>query len=117
MQLEAGLSDEAVLHELGARLGQLRLDRNLSQQQLADEAGISRHTLMRLEAGHSVTLSALVRVLRALDLLQGLETLVPQPLPSPLQQLEHQSGRRQRASGSRRKRTDPQRDDWRWGTP
>jgi transcriptional regulator with XRE-family HTH domain len=87
----------------------------MTQHQLADEAGVARITVARLEGGQSVTLSALVRILRALELLENLEALVPQPLPSPIEQLERESGRRQRAAGARR---TPERDDttpWRWG--
>jgi transcriptional regulator with XRE-family HTH domain len=110
------LSDDATLGELGRRVAQLRLDRDLTQQQLADEAGISRHTLLRLEDGQSVTLSAFLRVLRALELLDGLEVLVPEPLPSPLAQLERQGGQRQRASGGHSARDDEP-GAWEWGTP
>jgi transcriptional regulator with XRE-family HTH domain len=118
VRFEDALTDGTVLRELGGRIARLRLDRNLTQQQLADEAGISRHTLLRLEDGHSVTLSALLRVLRALNLLGGLEVLVPEPLPSPLEELERGGLPRQRASGA-------QADDdagadagaWQWGTP
>ena len=110
------LTDEAALRELGGRIARLRLDRNLTQQQLADEAGISRHSLLRLEDGQSVALSTLVRALRALELLDGLEALVPQALPSPLEQLEREHGQRQRGSGTRAE-DDPGARPWRWGTP
>ncbi|MDP2712380.1 MAG: helix-turn-helix domain-containing protein [Solirubrobacteraceae bacterium] len=115
MQITNELVDDAVLAELGRRLTRLRLDRDLTQQQLADEAGVSRDTVLRLEGGRSVTLTALLRLLRALQLLEGIELLVPEPLPSPIEQLEREGARRRRASGSR-----PERDDrapWRWGTP
>ena len=114
MRFANDLADEATLRELGSRIARLRLDRDLTQQQLADEAGISRHTLLRLEDGHSVTLTALMRALRALDLLDGLEVLVPEPLPSPLEQLERERGRRRRASGTRA--GDDARGTWEWGT-
>jgi putative transcriptional regulator len=118
MHFENQLTDEATLQELGRRVARLRLDRDLTQQQLADEAGISRHTLLRLEDGHSVTLSALLRILRALELLEGLETLVPEPLPSPLAALQQQGSQRQRASGLTEER-DPRAGSstWSWGTP
>ena len=112
------LTDAAALQELGHRFARLRLDRNLTQQQLADEAGVSRHTLLRLEDGQSVTLSALLRILRALGLLEGLEALVPEPLPSPLAQLQRHTSQRRRASGLAEGR-EPQAGSstWRWGTP
>jgi transcriptional regulator with XRE-family HTH domain len=116
MRFSNDLTDEATLRELGGRIARSRLDRNLTQQQLADAAGISRHTLLRLEDGHGVTLSALVRTLRALELLDGLEALVPQPLPSPLEQLERERGQRQRASGMHGV-DDAEPGTWEWGTP
>ena len=112
------LTDEATLHELGQRVARLRLDRDLTQQQLADEAGVSRHTLLRLEDGQSVTVTALLRVRRALRLLEGLEALAPEPLPSPLAELRRQTAQRRRASGAteeQRPRVEPSR--WTWGTP
>ena len=42
-------TDDAVLAELGRRLRQRRLDRNLSQQELADRAGLDRTTVGQLE--------------------------------------------------------------------
>jgi transcriptional regulator with XRE-family HTH domain len=116
MRFTNDLTDQAVLDELGRRLSRLRLDRNLTQQALANEAGVSRHTLLRLEDGQSVTLSALLRILRALDLLDGLEALVPVPLPSPLQQLEREGAQRRRATGAHA-RADSEGRPWRWGTP
>jgi putative transcriptional regulator len=117
MRITNEVTDDAALAELGSRLARWRLDRNLTQQQLADEAGVSRITVARVEGGQSMTLSALIRVLRALELLENMEALVPQPLPSPIQQLERESGRRQRAAGARAANEDDEPGPWRWGTP
>jgi transcriptional regulator with XRE-family HTH domain len=46
-------TNEAILRELGSRLRRTRLDRNLNQAKLADEAGIGRATLQRIEEGRS----------------------------------------------------------------
>jgi transcriptional regulator with XRE-family HTH domain len=52
--------------------------RGLTQTQLADRAGVSRDTLTRLEGGTGVGLETLLRVLRALGLLDLLtEALDP----------------------------------------
>jgi transcriptional regulator with XRE-family HTH domain len=59
------MSDEALLQELGQRIARLRLERNLTQAQLADQAG------EHLEAGAAAAqLSLFLRVLRQLDLLK-----------------------------------------------
>jgi transcriptional regulator with XRE-family HTH domain len=116
MPIQRLMSDEALLHELGHRIARLRLDRNLSQAQLAEHAGISKRTLERLEAGAAATqLSLFLRVLRQLDLLERLELLLPEPQPSPLALLEQQQqATRQRAS---RRRIAKPASSWSWGQP
>ena len=79
--------DAAALLELGRRLTRSRLDRNLTQAALAREAGVSKRTVERLEAGESTQLGNLLRVLRALGLLGRLDSLVPDSPPSPVEQL------------------------------
>jgi putative transcriptional regulator len=52
---------------VSARLKALRLDRELSQDMLAQKAGIERKTVNRIENGHfSPNLSTLIRVCKAL---------------------------------------------------
>ena len=97
MRITNQTTDTAVLEELGRRLERTRLDRNLTQEQLAMEAGVSRQTVVRVESGGVVKLPAFVRVLRAMGMLDGLEALVPQPLPSPIEQLERRGRQRKRA--------------------
>ena len=98
MPLSRTTPDAALLAELGQRLARLRLDRNLAQDDLAREAGVSKRTLHRMEHGHSAQLTNWVRVLRALDLLDNLEQFLPAPAPSPMQQLKLQGRLRRRAS-------------------
>jgi len=111
----ARMTDSAVLAELGERVARHRLERNLTQAELAKEAGISKRTLIRLEAGESTQLTNLVRVLRSLGLLENLDALVPPPVPSPIEQLRTKGRERKRASP----RTDEERskepDKWTWG--
>lgn len=91
-------TDIAILAELGARLARRRLARNLTQDALALNAGVSKRTIERIEAGQSTQMTNLVRVLRSLGLLDNLEALVPTPLPSPIDQLRLRRRERKRAS-------------------
>jgi transcriptional regulator with XRE-family HTH domain len=91
------LTDIAVLEELGSRLAAARLRRNLTQVVLAREAGVSRNTVERLERGVSVDLKLLVRVLRALSLLDPFLAGIPADEPSPMALLETRGHKRQRA--------------------
>ena len=99
MNISQQLTDEAVLQELGRRLAAVRLSRNFTQAQLAGLAGVSKRTIERMESGEVATqLSGLVRVCRALDLLGGINVLVPEPAPSPLAMVKLHGRARKRAS-------------------
>lgn len=114
MKIDSNATDDAVMVELGRRLARVRLERNLTQVQLAHEAGISKPTLQRLESGAVATqLSGFLRVCRVLGLVEGFETLIPEPAVTPMEQLKRQSRKRQRASG--KKAAAPQPKKWTWG--
>jgi len=70
--------------ELGHRLRQLRLARNLDQRSAADKAGITRAALQNLEAGRGSSVQTLVRTLKALNYPEGIELLAPEPTVNPL---------------------------------
>lgn len=103
------------IERLSRRLARHRLNRNLTQDELARSAGISRRTLARLEAGEAVQLESFLRVLTALDLEDGLERLVPDVPDSPIQLVKRAGKRRQRATGRRETRDRPAKP-WTWGT-
>jgi transcriptional regulator with XRE-family HTH domain len=93
------LTDTAALETLGLRLAAVRLKRNLTQTALAREAGVSRATIERLERGTGADLKLLVRVLRALELLEGFLAGIPEDEPSPMALLRARGKKRQRARG------------------
>jgi|ERR1700679_2329903 transcriptional regulator with XRE-family HTH domain len=75
---------EEIQRLLGQRLNALRLLRNLDQRTTAKRAGLSVRTVLYLEEGHGATVNTLLRVLRALDALDGMELLAPRPAGKPL---------------------------------
>ena len=113
MKIQNNLSDEATLQELGQRIARYRLNRNMTQGALATESGVSTPTVQRLENGQSTQASNLIRILRALKLLENLDALVPEPTISPLQQARMQGKTRQRASSPRKRTTSTR---WTWDT-
>lgn len=113
MQGMRDLTDPAVLALIGERIAQHRLQRNLTQTQLAREAGVSKRTLIRLEGGESSQVTNLIRVVRALGLLGGLDAFLPPPPVSPIAQLQMQAKARRRASPERASDTPPTK--WTWG--
>ncbi len=113
MKIARQTTDDAVLAELGGRIARVRLERNLTQKQLATEAGVSKRTVERLEAGAGAQLSGFIRVCRALNLLERFDAFVPEPVPSPVAQLKLQGKQRRRASTAKRVRTTGKK--WQWG--
>jgi len=109
--METQNPNDAVLVEVGLRLTQARLDRNLTQEELATAAGVSKRTVERLETGKSVQLSNLVKVLSALNLARNLEQIAPPIGIRPIEQLKYQSKGRRRASLSKQAPAAA----WTWG--
>lgn len=114
MKISQNLADQAILSELGKRLARHRLNRNLTQAALAKEAGVSHPTVVRIEAGKSAQISNYVRILRALDLAENLELLVPEQLVSPIQQLKLAGKERRRASRKTAQSTTKDSGKWTW---
>lgn len=84
----------------GQELRELRLRRNIDQRQLAGQAGVALNAVKNLENGKGATLTSLVKVLRALERADWLETLAPTVEISPMQLLKTRQ-QRQRASKQR----------------
>ena len=95
--------------QMGERLRALRIERDLTQVELAEAANVSLGALKRLERGMGSTTTTLVSVLRALDQERWLDALGPGPTRfNPLDVLDAHTKRTARISGSprvRRRRT------------
>lgn len=98
------MTDPALVKEIGAGLKQMRLNKNISQADLAEKAGIDRTTISRLEGGSGGTLITLVQVLRALDRLDILNVFREEPSISPIQLLKIQEKSRKYASSKRKQK-------------
>jgi len=101
MDISNLLTDETILAEIGTRIKRHRLDRQLTQAEMAEQTGVSKRTVERIETGASVQLQTIIRILRVLDLLQGLAHLLPEAGPRPLDLLKLKGKVRQRASSAR----------------
>ncbi|MBA3979895.1 MAG: XRE family transcriptional regulator [Alcanivorax sp.] len=89
----AELFDDALLAELGRRLRLHRIQAEWTQDTLADRARVSRSTLSKIEQGRPVKLPEFLAVLRALDLLDTLDQVLPDPARSPLLRYAHEQGK------------------------
>jgi len=94
------------------QLENIRLARNMTQAQLAAEAGVSLRTIGRMEQGQGVSLDTFIRVLTAFGIQNLLESLLPDPAVRPIERVNLSGVERQRA---RPRKPDPQDSTWTWG--
>ena len=109
-------SPAAIAEALGERLKQARLNRDITQAEAAELAGVSRKVVLNAEKG-KVQLESLIAILAALDLTAQLDNFLPPQPPSPIQLAKLQGKRRQRASGQRSGAKDKQDNDDQEETP
>jgi transcriptional regulator with XRE-family HTH domain len=84
------LSDLAILRMIGDFIKKKRIALNKTQDQMAEEAGMSRSTLSLLERGEKVQLLTLIQALRVLDELQLLEVFEIKRQISPIEYIKLQ---------------------------
>ena len=94
------------------RLESIRLSRNITQAQLAEEAGVSPRTIGRLEKGQGVSMDTFIRIMMALNIQQNLEALLPDPSVRPIERIGMGAGERKRA---RPTKYSDERPTWSWG--
>ncbi len=93
------MSDKALVEYIGVFIKHHRMEQNITQEALANAAGISRSTLSLLERGETVTLSTFIQILRMLDQLHIMEVFTIQQTISPLVLARMEMNKRKRASG------------------
>ena len=98
--------------DLGGRLARFRLSRNLRQADLAEQSGISRGAVARIEAGEGGTIDSLLRIMQALGIEDRMEMLLPDASLSPLDP-RSEVGPRQRARAPSAE--EPAEGPWSWG--
>jgi DNA-binding XRE family transcriptional regulator len=92
-------SPKAIAETMGKRLKQARLNVNISRDALALKVGVSRNTIVNVEAGRT-KLETMIAVMQGLDLLDQLSFFLPEQPLSPIQIAKLKGNERQRASKS-----------------
>lgn len=87
MKLTEFHTDEQILQELGTRLKTERIRQKMTQETFAKNCGVAKSTVERFEKGESVQLANLLKMLRTLHQLSGIEFLLPVTEPSPMEYL------------------------------
>lgn len=95
------MTDKAILAEIGQRIKRERLEKNISQKNLAEIAGLDRTTVGLVENGKSFTALTLIEIMRGLKILEGINSFLPEIGPSPIELSKLKGNQRQRASRSK----------------
>ena len=97
-------SDDSIITEICKRIKMIRFSCCFSQQEFADKAGVSIITIKRIESCkvNDITLSTLLKILRASGTLEGVVDLVPELPESPFL-INEKTGKRVQRFNSKRK--------------
>lgn len=112
MKIHSANSNTAILSELGGRIKRARIDQQLTQQALAQKAGVALRTISVIENGGDLRLENLIRILRALGYLENLNTLLPELAINPE---DYASLGKERQRVSRRRGEAEKTGAWKWG--
>lgn len=91
-------SDTSIVSLIGNYIKHHRLIQNKTQATIAENAGINRWTLSKIENGDPISLASLIQILRALNLLDILDVFKIESQISPLALAKLEKQKRQRAS-------------------
>lgn len=111
------LNSQQMEQHLCKRLESIRLMKNISQAKLAEEAGVSRRTISRMENGKGVSLDTFIRVMQALNLTSQLNALIPSTDIRPIDRVNRRGRKapRKNASSPRNKKDRAAEEKWQWG--
>lgn len=98
MKIDELSPETAILSELGKRLARVRKQQGFTQDQLASMAGIGVATLRRIEGGQDGHMESWIKVLKALNMSQSIDALLPENFSSPMADVLDTNRRRHRHS-------------------
>ena len=77
-------TNDAILRQIGSKLKDLRIEKNMKQKELADAAGVSVFTISSIENGKTTSLLTIIQLLRALEHLDYLDSFFQEESISPV---------------------------------
>ena len=91
-------SDKELIQLWGLKLKELRLEKNISQEDLANKTGMSRSSIAAIEGGRNFSALSLISILRVLEKLDMVEQFFQQKeiMLSPMELYERQKKQRKR---------------------
>ncbi len=72
------------MRQIGSKLKELRIEKNMKQKELAEAAGVSVFTISSIENGKTISLLTVIQLLRALEHLDYLDSFFQEESISPV---------------------------------
>ena len=95
--IDAKMSNQMILKEIGRRLEKLRINEGLDQKGLAELSGVGLSTIGKIESGKtSAGLLNIIAILRSLGRLESLEYFIQPPPPVSSSLLNRRNEERKR---------------------
>ena len=109
MKINSNLQDKAIAMELSQRFKQYRIAYPMTRAELAEKSMVSVGTIARFENGSDIGMRNLIKLLKALDLEEKLDMLIPDPRERPSNYVNNSTPKKR---AGKRKKTD---NHWKWG--
>ena len=111
MNINNNMDEKIALKEISERIKQYRIAYPMTQKELAERSMVSLRSISRFENGEDITMSNLIKLLKALGLGGNLEVLVPDYTKRPSYYIQHE-GKRMRVG---KKKNAVNTNTWKWG--
>ena len=102
------LTNDAIMRQIGLKLKELRIEKNMKQKELSDASGVSLFTISAVENGKTTSMLTIIQLLRALERLDYLDRFFQEQAISPIaySKLLQNNKRRERVKTSAKETTN-----------
>jgi DNA-binding XRE family transcriptional regulator len=78
------LTNDAIMRQIGLKLKELRIEKNMKQKDLSETSGVSLFTISAVENGKTTSMLTIIQLLRALEHLDYLDRFFQEQAISPI---------------------------------
>ena len=111
MPLFMNVTNDVILREISDRLKRKRLNKNITRKEIVKKTGLSLKTIRNIESGLNFSMDTLICYLRALNLLDEIDSFIKPEVISPVDLSRRKGKVRMRASKKGRDKGST----WQWG--
>ncbi len=108
MRIKPKSTTSAIMEELSRRMKEYRISADMKQDELEQMSMVSRSTISRFENGGDISLSNFIKLLKALEIEENFEVLIPDETLRPSYIIKRKKKQRVR-------KHEEIEQTWKWG--